>query len=220
MFERAIGLDPSYADPYVGLGFLDWMKYAWQLDADPQLLQRAQQLASKAISLDGSNSEAYALLGSVEFFENRPNQALADARHAIEIDPSNSFAYITLSDISGLLGKPEEQLAYAQKGIRLDPNHPETYSLEVGSAYNQMGRYQQALTALKAGLPNDPWTHANLAYTYVKLGREQDAQAEAAEVIRLAPKFSLDEIRRKMNDDWKSPVLHSYLEDLRKAGLK
>ena len=220
MFERAIGLDPGYADPYVGLGFVDWMKYAWQLDADPQLLQHAQQLASKAVSLDGSNSEAYALLGSVEFFENQPNQALADARHAIEIDPSNSIAYITLSDISGLLGKPEEQLAYAQKGIRLDPNHPETYSLEVGAAYNQMGRYQQALTALKAGLPNDPWTHANLAYTYVKLGREQDARAEAAEVLRLAPKFSLAEIKRKMSDDWKSPVLHSYLEDLRMAGLK
>ena len=45
-------------------------------------------------------------------------------------------------------------------------------------------------------------------------------RAEAAEVLRLAPKFSLDEIRRKGNEDWKSPVLHSYLEDLRKAGLK
>jgi adenylate cyclase len=220
MFEKAIALDPAYSDPYVGLAYLDWIRYAWQLNTHPQLLQSAEQLARKAISLDGSNSEAYAVLGSVEFFQNAPSQALADARHSIEIDPSNPFAYLVLSDISSMLGKPEAQLAYAEKALRLDPNHPETYSLEVGSAYNQLGKYQQALTALKAGIPNDPWTHVNLAYTYEEIGREQDAREEVAEVRRLAPKFSLEDITRKMRLDWNAPVPHRYLEDLHKAGLK
>ena len=59
----------------------------------------------------------------------------------------------------------------------------------------------------------------NLACTYEELGREQDAREEVAEVRRLAPKFSLDEITRKMKLD-RTPVQHRYLEDLHRAGLK
>jgi hypothetical protein len=51
MFEKAIALDPGYADPYVGLAYVDWIRYAWQLDTDPRLLESAEQLARKAISL-------------------------------------------------------------------------------------------------------------------------------------------------------------------------
>jgi hypothetical protein len=58
------------------------------------------------------------------------------------------------------------QKVAGRKALRLDPNHPEIYSLEVGSADNQLGKYQKALTALKVGIPNDSWTHVNLAYTY------------------------------------------------------
>ena len=60
----------------------------------------------------------------------------------------------------------------------------------------------------------------NLAYTYEEIGREQDAREEVAEVRRLAPKFSLEDITRKMRLDWNAPVPHRYLEDLHKAGLK
>jgi tetratricopeptide (TPR) repeat protein len=80
------------------------------------------------------------------------NEAMADGKRAIALGPNFAFAYALLSDIFVNLGKPEETLAYAQKGMRLDPNHPETYSLQAGVAYNQMGRYREALNALKAGL--------------------------------------------------------------------
>jgi hypothetical protein len=38
---------------------------------------------------------------------------------------------------------------------------------------------------------DDPYTHVGLADAYVRLGCEQNARAEAAEVLRLAPEFSL-----------------------------
>ncbi len=220
MFEKAIALDPGYADAYTHLALVHFMDYVWQSDTDSHALDRAEELARKAVSLDDSNADAYATLGFVTAYKGRPNEAVADGKRAIALDPNNAFAYFALSKISIILAKPEETLTYAQKALRLDPNHPERYSNEMGIAYNQMGRYREALDALKAGRPNDPWTHAHLIYAYTELGREQDARAEAAEVLRLAPRFSLEGVRKIIPVNWDTPVGRHYLDDLRKAGLK
>jgi tetratricopeptide (TPR) repeat protein len=126
-----------------------------------------------------------------------------------------------LADINTILGagKPEEVLAYAQKAIRLDPRHPQNYSLQEGQAYNRMGRYAEAVDALKRSEQNNPWVHVNLLYAYSELGREQDARAEATEVLRISPKFSLEELER-MHGNWHGPLGQRYLSDMRKAGLK
>jgi len=48
----------------------------------------------------------------------------------------------------------------------------------------------------------------------MELGPEQDARAEAAEVLRLAPKFSLEEFRKRI------PISDHFVDVLRRAGLK
>ena len=90
----------------------------------------------------------------------------------------------------------------------------------IGIAYNWMGRYREGVDALKAAQANDPFVHLNLAYAYMELGREQDARAEAAEVIRRSPRFSLDALTKTYPGVWDRPERRHYLADLRKAGLK
>jgi len=115
--------------------------------------------------------------------------------------------------------KPEEVLAYAQKAIRLDPRHPEKYSLPEGVAYNGMGRYAEAVNVLKRGDQSNPWVHVNLVYAYSELGQEQDARAEAAEVLHISPGFSAKGIE-SMPANWKGASGQRFLSDLRKAGLR
>ena len=119
-----------------------------------------------------------------------------------------------------MAGKPEAELAHAQKAMRLDPRHPDFYLVLIGSAYLHMGRYQEAVDSLKGAVPGDPWTHVGLARAYIRLGREQDARAEAAEVLRVAPKFSLEVVKKRMPGDWDAPPDRQVLDDLRQAGLK
>ena len=88
-----------------------------------------------------------------------------------------------------------------------------------GVAYNGLGRYADAVEALKRSDQNNPWVHVNLVYAYSELGRQQDARAEAAEVLRISPGFSLEEVER-MPGNWHGPLGQRYLSDLRKAGLK
>jgi adenylate cyclase len=90
-----------------------------------------------------------------------------------------------------------------------------------GWAYTQMGRHEEAIPILKrynARYPNNWGAHAYLVVDYTELGREDEARAEAAEILRISPHFSLD--------TWMqiSPQNQAYLKrviaDLRKAGLK
>ena len=222
MFEKSVELDPDYADAYGALALSYFVGYIWQFDKDPGVLDHAAELVEKAIALDDSDSDAYAVRGWIEALKDQHDRAIADGKRAVSLDPNSAFAWLALADINNILwaaSKPEEVLAYAQKAIRLDPHHPGNYSMQEGCAYNQMGRYADAVDALKRSEQNNPWVHVHLIYSYSELGREQDARAEAAEVLRISPRFSLEEVER-MPGNWQGPFGQRYLSDLRKAGLK
>ena len=233
MFEKSVELDPGYADAYGALALSYFLGSIWQFDTDPGVLDRAAEVVEKAIALDDSEASAYAVRGWIEGIKSQHDRAVADGKRAVSLDPNSAFAWIALADINDAecvfpagiappdwgTSKPEEVLAYAQKAIRLDPRHPEKYSMPEGVAYNGMGRYAEAVDALKRSDQNNPWVHVNLVYAYSELGREQDARAEAAEVLRLSPQFSLEGVER-IPGNWQGPLGQRYLSDLRKAGLK
>ena len=58
-----------------------------------------------------------------------------------------------------------------------------------------MGRYEEAVSAYKKVLQRSPdnlLAHLGLASTYSLMGREKEARAEAAEVLRVNSRFSVD----------------------------
>jgi tetratricopeptide (TPR) repeat protein len=66
--------------------------------------------------------------------------------------------------------------------------------------------------------PNDFWFHANLAVTYIMMGRDEEARASAAEVLRINPKFSVEfYAKRSLVKD--RSVIDKAIDALRKAGL-
>jgi hypothetical protein len=58
-----------------------------------------------------------------------------------------------------------------------------------------------------------------LAVLFVLLGREEEARAEAREVLRIHPKFSLDHFAKTLGYKDQS-IVDQRVESLRKAGLK
>ena len=86
-----------------------------------------------------------------------------------------------------------------------------------------MGRYTAAVDELKRcqeSDQNNPYLHAWLAVAYSELGRQPEARAEAAEVMRVSPRFSLEEMQQRIPENWQDPRRRQMLADLRKAGLK
>jgi adenylate cyclase len=219
MAEKAIELDPLYADAYTLMGFFYFVGYVWQWEQDPGVLDRAAKLAEKAVALDDSNSTAYALLGYTDAYRRQRDRGVANGKRAVSVGPNDAFAWLALSEIMLLSGNPEGALAAAQKGMRLDPRHKELYFTHEGFSYIGLGRFEQAVAALKAGDQANPYTHAELAHAYAELGRAQDARAEGAEVMRISPHFSLKEWQRRVPRNWNDPANQELLAELRKAGL-
>jgi len=78
--------------------------------------------------------------------------------------------------------------------MRLDPFY-EPYALStLGFAYYLLKRYGEALPPLRACVsraPNMPAGRKAMAATYAQLGRLDDARAQAAELLRVEPFFTI-----------------------------
>ena len=78
-----------------------------------------------------------------------------------------------------------------QKGDLL----PANYFYQLGLCYTFIGEYEKAIAICKKALhqnPNDLVGRITLAIAYISLGREEEARTEAAEVLRIHPKFSVE----------------------------
>ena len=67
--------------------------------------------------------------------------------------------------------------------------------MDFGHALRDTGRFEEAVSAYKKAIqlaPDNITAHIGLAFTYSLMGREKEARAEAAEVLRINPKFSVD----------------------------
>ena len=116
----------------------------------------------------------------------------------------------------------DEAVTFYEQAIRLDP-FPSTIGFRnLGAAYRCVGRYEESVKQLRKAIelsPNDLFAHLSLAITYVKLGRDEEAKTEAAEVLRIHPKFSLNYFA-KVNPLKCQSVLEDNIACLQKAGLK
>ncbi|SRR6266851_7603877 len=101
--------------------------------------------------------------------------------------------------------------------------HPGHYWSAEGAAYFRMGRYPEAVDALKQSEQGNPYLHMWLICAYSELGREADGRAEAAQVLRVSPGFSVEEMRQRLPRAWlwqEPKWVQRCLAELREAGLK
>ena len=165
---------------------------------------------------------AHALLGHFYLFKKQHEQAIAEGERAILLDPNDAESYAWLGQVLNFSGRPEETVGLIEKAMRLNPHYPEYYPSILGYAYRLLGQYREAVAAQKSALRRNPdflAGHTNLAVLYSELGREEEAQVEVAEMLRISPQFSLKVYGQKL--PFKNPAdLERYLAALRKAGLK
>lgn len=219
--EKAIALDPKFAQAYGGLAWTYYFDVWNQWSPNPQAdLKRSRQLAQKALALDDSNNgHALITLSWVDMTQGRSGQSVAEAERAVATNPNDAAAYFLLSDVRVAYGRAQEALPLAERAMRLDPAAEDLYASAAGIALVYLGRYEEAILFLKrnvAAYPDDINGHLSLVVAYAELGRDHDARVEAAEVMRISPHFALASIL-----GMKDVTLCKNAEsDWRKAGLK
>jgi adenylate cyclase len=217
---EAIKRDPGFGEAYASIAWSYLFDVFNQWSENPQAdMQRFSEVVHKALKLDDSNATALSALSCSDWMQQRFDQAVADAERAVAINRNSAQGYQALSWALANEWKPEGALRAAKEAMRLDPARQDFYAFEAGTAYNEMGRHDEAVTLLQRNLaayPNNFVAHLVLAAAYVELGRDDDAHAEAAEIMRISPHFAVASLQ-PTKDDARYKLWQT---ELRKAGLK
>ena len=221
--EEAIALDPTYPRGYRMLASTHWMDVSLGISPSPrESLGKAAQLYQEVIAMDPTDACAHAFLGHVYTLMRQYEKGIAEAEKAVTLNPNAADAQSFFGHILHCNGRHREAIERITKAIRLNPFPPNWYFLFLGFAYCNSGRYEEAVEALKKSLrgsPDNLFAHGRLAATYALMGREEEARAEAAEVLRINPKFSLMHYAKTW--PYKNPADRDLLINaLRKAVLK
>jgi len=206
MFEKALALDPQYAQAYAWLGWTYWIEWIWRWSADPQSLERALALAQKATALDDSLPIAHSLLSGIYALQQQYEQAIAEGERAIALDPNNAQSYEGQAQALNWAGRPEEALRAVEQAMRLNPRYPPAYYFHLGWAYSLTGRYAEAVATLKETISHSPThlgAHVTLALSYMR----QWASQQSADVQTLAQALAAVQRALALNDSWH----HSYM---------
>jgi adenylate cyclase len=141
---------------------------------------------------------------------------------AVALNPNSADLHYRLGKVLVFDGRWEESIPEYKKAIRLDPIPPNMYLWSLGMAYAWNGQYEEAITWCEKAVgqqSDDIFARIMMASVYSFLGRYEEARVEAAEVLRINPKFSLEEYAKKINYKNQNDK-DRVIEALRKAGLK
>jgi TolB-like protein/class 3 adenylate cyclase/tetratricopeptide (TPR) repeat protein len=185
LWEKAVALDPQYAEAYAWLSYTYWREWVLRWSVDPQTLEQALALAQKAVALDDSLPRAHSALGYVYAQKQQYDQALAEGERATALDPNNADSYIMQADMLSVAGRPEDALRMVEQAMRLNPHYPPVYLWDLGWAYYYTGRYVEAVATLQEFIslsPSHPYGHLVLAASYLQQwGSQKSADAETLE---------------------------------------
>ncbi|MEJ2070498.1 MAG: tetratricopeptide repeat protein [Syntrophobacterales bacterium] len=221
--EEAIALDPDYAWAYYALGRTYTLDVWLGTTKSPkQSIAKAMELFQKAIALDDIFTEAYSRLGFLYSMTRQYDKGIAEAEKAVALNPNSATARFYLGKTLYFAGREQESIPEYKKAMRLNPLPPSAYAWSLGISYARTGQYEEAITWCEKAVrqePNDLLAHIIMTVVYSWSGREEKARAEAAEVLRIQPKFSLEKFGKKLSYK-KEEGRERFINALRKAGLK
>jgi len=222
LYIKAIQLDHQFLPAFQGLAWTHFMdaRMGWT-DSRKKSFDLAVESANKALAIDDTYWGAYSILCTIHLvkrdFEKADEYLKKAGRHA----PATTEFYAMRAFQLNYLGKPHKAIEHFQEAMRLSPFYPAWYLYHLGLAYHLTGQHEKAIETLKKAVertPNSIFTHPRLAMIYSDLGRVQEAQAEAAEVLRINPEFTIEGWAKA--NPFKDPAIVEHRKELlRKAGL-
>ncbi|MEE8479676.1 MAG: adenylate/guanylate cyclase domain-containing protein, partial [Desulfobacterales bacterium] len=214
--KEAITLDPEYAWAYYILAITHQLDMWHGTTKSPkESLAKAMELLQKAIVLDDTFAEAYGQLGFLYSIARQHDKAVPLGEKAVALNPNSAAAHMMLGKVLTFANRCEESILEYKTAIRLNPIPPNRYLWSLGLSYGFMGQYEEAITWCEKAVRQEPdsfFAHLMMSVVYSWSGRDEDARAEAAEVLRINPQFSLEKFEKRAGK--------SLVKALRKAGLK
>jgi adenylate cyclase len=220
--EEAIALDPEYPWAYFVLARTHMIDVWLRSSKSPkQSIGKSLELLQKAIVLDDTFAEAHGRLGFLYSMIRKHDKGVVEAEKAVALNPNSADAHFYLGKTLSFDGRWEESVPEYKKAMRLNPIPPHNHLWSLGLSYAFTGQYDEAITWCEKAVrqaPDSLLDRMMMAVVYSFSGRDEEARAEAAEVLRIQPKFSLEKFAKKLTYK-REEDREKFLGALRKAGL-
>ena len=179
---RAIQLDPTLADGYVGMGWA-LANFDWDWAGAEKDFKRAVELSPHStLALDG-----YA---NILVVRGRFDEALAVLNRALELDPLSPALHHDMGWTYLDSAKFDPAMTFFRKALELDPNFHQSRNL-LGLCYVLTGKPSEALAefqTIEQSAPDLPWVKGSLGYLYGVTGRPADARNILAKLDQISRK--------------------------------
>jgi TolB-like protein/DNA-binding winged helix-turn-helix (wHTH) protein/Flp pilus assembly protein TadD len=177
-YQKAINLDPRYADAYAELAMAQY--YLGDNTGDLPLETSAEQAAQTAIDIDQRRAIGYTVRGYLRYNMRYDwAGAEADFKHALALDPTDSRVFRRYASMLNQVGRTEEAAALLRKGIEQDPLDASTWT-GLADALVASRNYPAAYDAVHRALairPKDNSSSFQLGCLQLFDGRTRDALA-------------------------------------------
>jgi TolB-like protein/cytochrome c-type biogenesis protein CcmH/NrfG len=220
LLQRAIQLDPNYAAAYAALSetYHIALSMGWA-QSPTAFLNRAEQFANKALSLNDFEVRAHIILARVHIFHQRFKQAEMELERAAAINPNDAQGLAGRGNVLLWLGKTDAAIEALERAQHIDPELNAIDRFALSLAYYLKRRYDAAIEQAELNLQKTAdanFSRVLLAAAYAQQNRRADAARVVEMIRRVDP--TLDPLT--FGSKLLNPANLEHLRDgLRKAGL-
>jgi len=218
LYNAALSADSRYARAISAKSRtlnLEW-RYNWT--SEPELaLSDSFDLARIAVELDGSDARGYGELGFAHLYRKENDSALSAYERALQLNPNDADLMSDMADAMAHSGRSEEAIVQLQKAMRLNPFYPDQYIWNLGGAYFNLKRYEEAIVTIKQ-MQNPTEGRRLLAASHAFLGQMKEAKSEVDRILAAHPNFDVDQWGSIQPDKFEEDTQH-FFEGLVRAGF-
>lgn len=190
--EKAVELQPGYADAWAALAVLYVDEYRHFFNAQPNSLARALYAAERAIDADPSSQMANFAFAVTQYFRGNLDAFRAKAESALILNPRCSFTLACLGRLFCYSGEWERGIQLSRRAIDLSRYHPGWYHMGMIVNAYRLRQYEEALAELQRSNQPNYWVmHYLTAITQAQLGNWPATRAEVERTLQAWPEFPL-----------------------------
>ena len=216
--ERALALDPSYAEPHRWIAYGRLSRWVHGMEPEDPHRALAVEHCRTAVRLDPNDAGNHWVMGYVLSYEHLIPEFERAFATALELDPNNADAWIAFADISAVQGKAASALDGMERAMRLEPHPPSFYYWMQGFVLYCNRQYEAVVSTLRRPEVYGSGSRRILAAALAQLGQIDEARREGALFCAMTPGFRISKWVA-MHAYGDPAALAHYADGCRKAGL-